>query len=98
MDMYKMKEAMEEFCSDLLTAHQWMCVCALTGMATWRFFSRRKVMKSLLVSTWYKPLQSINYHDSRAHGYERSVILIGLVSFRMVWIGYVWLVNYSGQL
>jgi hypothetical protein len=32
--MYKLKEAMEEFCSDLLAAHQWKCVCALAGMAT----------------------------------------------------------------
>jgi hypothetical protein len=24
------------------------------------------------VGTGYKPLHSVNYHDSRAHGYERS--------------------------
>jgi hypothetical protein len=73
--MYKLKEAMEKFCSDLLGAHQRKCVCALVGMATWRFFSSRKVMKSLLVGTWYKSLQSVNYHDSRAHSYERSRVL-----------------------
>jgi hypothetical protein len=51
--MYKLKEAMEEFCSDLLAAHQWKCVCVLAGMATWRFFSRQKVMEELLVGTGY---------------------------------------------
>jgi hypothetical protein len=55
-------------------------------------------MKSLLMGTEYKPLQSVNYHDSCAHGYEQSEILTGLVGFWMVWIGYVWLVNHSGQL
>jgi hypothetical protein len=49
------------------------------------------------MGTWYKPLQSVNYHDSRAHGYEWSGILAGLVGFEMVWIGYVWLVNCSGN-
>jgi hypothetical protein len=72
--MYKLKEAMEKFCS------------------------RRKVMESLLVGTGYKPLQSVNYHDCPAHDYERSRILTGLVGFGMFWIGYVWLVNCSGQL
>jgi hypothetical protein len=55
-------------------------------------------MKSLLVSAGYKPLQSVNYHDSHAHGYERSGVLTGLVVFGMVWIGYVWLGKRSGQL
>jgi hypothetical protein len=55
-------------------------------------------MKSLLVGTGYKTLQSVNYHDSRAHGYERSEVLTGLMDFGMVWIGFVWLVNCSGQL
>jgi hypothetical protein len=68
--MYKLKEAMEKFCSDLLASHQRKCDCALAGMATWRFSYRRKVMESLLVGTGYKPLQSVNYHDSHAHGYE----------------------------
>jgi hypothetical protein len=31
----------------------------LVGMATSRFSSRRKVMKSLLVGTWHNPLQSV---------------------------------------
>jgi hypothetical protein len=70
--MYKLKEAIEKFCSDLLTAHQRKYDCALAGMATWRFSSRRMMMKSLLVSIWYKHLKSVNCHDSRAHGYERS--------------------------
>jgi hypothetical protein len=70
--MYKLKEAMEKFYSDLLASHQRKCECALAGMATWRFSGRQKVIESLLVGTRYKPLQSINYHDSRAHGYERS--------------------------
>jgi hypothetical protein len=54
--MYKLKEAMEEFCSDLLASHQRKCNCALAGMATWRFSSPRKVMKSLLVGKGYRPL------------------------------------------
>jgi hypothetical protein len=54
--MYKLKEAMEKFCSDLLASHQRMCGCALAGMATWRFFSHQKVMESLIVGTGYKPL------------------------------------------
>jgi hypothetical protein len=49
--MYKLKEAMEMFCSDLLASHQWKCDCVLAGMATWRFFSHQKVMESLLVGT-----------------------------------------------
>jgi hypothetical protein len=53
------------------------------------------VMESLLVGTGYKPLQSVNYHDSRALGYERSGVLIG---FEMVWIGYVCMGNRNGQL
>jgi hypothetical protein len=55
-------------------------------------------MESLLVSTGYKPLQSVNYHDSRADGYVQYRVLTGLVSFGMVWIGYVWLINCSVQL
>jgi hypothetical protein len=67
-------------------------------MATGRLFSRRKVVESLLVGIGYKPLQSVNYHDSHTHSYERSKILTGLVGFEMVWIDYVWMVNHSGQL
>jgi hypothetical protein len=36
--MYKLKEAMEKFCSDLMASHQMKCECDLAGMATWRFF------------------------------------------------------------
>jgi hypothetical protein len=96
--MYKLKKAIENFCSDLLASHRRKCDCALAGMATWRLFSRRKVMESLLVGIGYKPLKSVNYHDSRALSYERSGVLIGLVGFEMVWIGYVWMGNQSGQL
>jgi hypothetical protein len=53
------------------------------------FFSRLKVMKSLLMGIGYKPMQSVNYRDSCAHGYEWSRVLIGLMDFGMVWIGYV---------
>jgi hypothetical protein len=45
-------------------------------------------MESLLIGIEYKPLQSVNDHDNRAHGYERSGVLAGLVGFGMVWIGY----------
>jgi hypothetical protein len=31
--MYKLKKAMEKFCSDILASHQRMCDCALAGMA-----------------------------------------------------------------
>jgi hypothetical protein len=96
--MYKLKEAIEKFCSDLLASHQRKCECALASMATWRFSSRRKVMESLLVGRGCYPLQSVNYHDSHAHGYERSGVLALLVGFDMVWIDYVWLVNCSRQL
>jgi hypothetical protein len=96
--MYKLKEAIEKFCRGLLASHRRKCDCALAGMATWRFFSHRKVMESLLVGTWYKLLHSVNYHDSRTLGYERSGVLTGLVGFGMVWIGYVWMGNCSGQL
>jgi hypothetical protein len=52
--MYKLKEAIEMFCSDFLASHQRKCDCALAGMATWRFFfSHRKMMESLLVGTGY---------------------------------------------
>jgi hypothetical protein len=56
LGMYKLKEAIEKFCSDLLASHRRKCDCALAGMTTWRFFSCRKVMKSLLVGIGYKPL------------------------------------------
>jgi hypothetical protein len=90
--MYKLKEAMEKSCSDLLASQQRKCDCALAGMATWRFSSRRKVVKSLLMCIGYKPLQSVNYH----HSYEWSGIHAGLVGCGMVLVGYVWLVNRSG--
>jgi hypothetical protein len=35
--MYKLKEAMKQFCSDLLASHRRKCDCALAGMAIWRF-------------------------------------------------------------
>jgi hypothetical protein len=57
--MYKLKEVIEKFCIDLLASHQRRCNCALAGMATWRFFSYRKVMESLLMGTGYYPLQSV---------------------------------------
>jgi hypothetical protein len=96
--MYKLTEAIEKFCSDLLASNRRKCDCALAGMVTWRFFSHRKVMESLLMGIGYKPLQSVNYHDSHALGYERSRVLTGLVGFEMVWIYYVWMGNHSGQL
>jgi hypothetical protein len=96
--MYKPKEAIEKFCSDLLASNRRKCDCALADMSTWRLFSRRKVMESLLVGTEYKHLQSVNYHDSCALNYERSAVLTGLMGFEMVWIGYVWMGNRSGQL
>jgi hypothetical protein len=45
-------------------------------------------MESLLMGTGYKPLQSVNYHDSRAHSYERFGVLTGLVGF-LGWFGLV---------
>jgi hypothetical protein len=51
--MYKLKEDIEKFCSDLLASHRRKCDCALAGMATWRFFSHRKVMESLLMGIGY---------------------------------------------
>jgi uncharacterized membrane protein len=39
-----------------------------------------------------------HYHDSHAHDYKWSGVLTWLVGFVMVWIGYVWMVNRSGQL
>jgi hypothetical protein len=96
--MYNLKEDMEKFCSDLLASHQRKCDCALAGMATCRFCSCRKVMKSLLMGTGYKPLQSVNYHGCHAHSYERSGVHRGFVGFGIVWIGYVWMGNCSGQL
>jgi hypothetical protein len=54
--MYKLRKVIEKFCSDLLASHQRKCDCALVGMATWKFFGRRKVVESLLVGIEYKPL------------------------------------------
>jgi hypothetical protein len=73
--MYKLKEAMVKFYSDLFTSHQRKCDYALACMATWRFSNHRKEMESLLMGTGYKALQSVNYHDSRAHDYEQSRVL-----------------------
>jgi hypothetical protein len=77
---------MGKVCTDLLASHQRKCDCVLESMVTWRFSSHQKVMKSLLVGTWYKPLHSVNYRDSCAHGYEWSGILVGFMGF---WDGYV---------
>jgi hypothetical protein len=41
------------------------------------------------VGIGYKPLQSVNYDDRRAHDYEWSGVLTGLVGFGMLWIDYV---------
>jgi hypothetical protein len=38
--MYKLKEATENSCSDLLASHQRKYNCSLAGMTTWRFSSR----------------------------------------------------------
>jgi hypothetical protein len=54
--VYQLKEAIEKFYGDLLVSHRRKCDCALAGMATWRLFSRRKVMESQLMGTEYKPL------------------------------------------
>jgi hypothetical protein len=43
------------------------------------FSSHRKVMKSLRVGTGHSPLQSVNYHDSRAPDQEGPGILSILV-------------------
>jgi hypothetical protein len=32
--MYKLKEAIEKFCSDLLASHRRKCDCVLVGIAT----------------------------------------------------------------
>jgi hypothetical protein len=77
--MYMLKEAMDMFCRDLLASHQRKCEYALAGLAPWRFFSHQKVVESLLVGTWYKPLQNVSYHDSCSHGYEWSGVPVGLV-------------------
>jgi hypothetical protein len=53
--MYKQKDAMEKFCSDLLASHQRKYDYALAGMVTRRLFSCQKVMESLLVGIGYKP-------------------------------------------
>jgi hypothetical protein len=37
--VYKLKEAMEKFYSDLLASHERTCDCSLVGMATWKLFS-----------------------------------------------------------
>jgi hypothetical protein len=50
----------------------WLC---LASMAWWRFSTRRKVMKSLLVGTGRYLCKVYNYHDSRACSYKRSGIL-----------------------
>jgi hypothetical protein len=55
-------------------------------------------MELLLMGTGYKPLQSVNYHDSSVHGCKQSGVITGLVGFGMVWFGYVWLINCRGQL
>jgi hypothetical protein len=54
-------------------------------------------MKSLLMGTGYKPLESVKYHDSHPHGYERSRVLAGLVGLGMDWVGYVWMGNHCRE-
>jgi hypothetical protein len=50
-------------------------------------------MKSLLIGTGHKLQHSVNYYNSRAHGYERSRLLTGLVGCGIVLVSCVWLVN-----
>jgi hypothetical protein len=75
------------------TTRHWLCLGPSPAVTEkWPprgLHSRRKVMESLLMGTGHKPLQSVNYHDSRALGYEQSGVLTRLVRFEMVWIGYV---------
>jgi hypothetical protein len=61
----------------------WLC---LASMATWRFSSRRKVMKSLLMGTGHYLCKVYNYHDTRACGYKQSGILSRLDGY---WMGLV---------
>jgi hypothetical protein len=58
----------------------------LGDMASWRFSSRGKVMKSLLVGTGHYLCKVYNYHDSRACGYKWSGILFRLDGY---WMGLV---------
>jgi hypothetical protein len=37
-----------------------------------------------------QPLQSVNYHDSRAHGHERHGPFTRLVGVWLVWFGLGW--------
>jgi hypothetical protein len=80
--IYKLKEAIKKFFSDLLASHQRKCECALAGMVTWRFSSHRKVMESLLMGTGYKPLQSVNYHALLQNTSIVSAGKVSLVSAR----------------
>jgi hypothetical protein len=48
---YKLELTFVNACSDLLVSHQMKCDCAWPAWYSWRFSSRQKVMKSLLVGT-----------------------------------------------
>jgi hypothetical protein len=48
---YKLELTFVNACSDLLVSHQMKCDCAWLAWYSWRFSSRQKVMKSLLVGT-----------------------------------------------
>jgi hypothetical protein len=83
MSMYELKEAIEKSCSDFRVIHQRKC-------KEWkRRFSSHLASDALLMDIGYKHLHSVNYYNSHAHGYEWSGILVGLVGFGMVLIGYV---------
>jgi hypothetical protein len=58
--MYKLKDAKEKFCSDHLVSHHRSMIVPYRAWQHGGFFSHQKVIKSLLMDTGHKPLQSVN--------------------------------------
>jgi hypothetical protein len=68
--------AVKKLCGDLLAVHLRKCM-----MGKMETFSHRPMGKVV------QPLQSVNYHDSHAHGHERHgpfTLLVGI----LVWVGF----------
>jgi hypothetical protein len=80
----------EKHCGDLLAVHQRKCT--LSKMETSSRLASDEITN--LMGKVVQPLQSVNCHDSRAHGLERHGPFTWLVEVWLVWICRVFWVQF----
>jgi hypothetical protein len=67
----------------------WPCTKGSVHWAKWRLLVAYLEIKSPTCGQVLQPLQSINCHDSRAHGHERHGPFTRLVGYGWFWSGRV---------